>query len=138
MANKQITDLTAHSGGVDDTFNLWIQRDGGGAGSSFAASWSQLFHQKDGVSVADFKIIAANDTAPAGLGSSLILYAGDGYAAGNFVVYAGYGEDVGGDIRLNLGVGGNDYGFFQIINLQTTNPGGTDRVWRDSGVLKIT
>lgn len=37
-------------------------------------------------------------------------------------------------LRTNNGAGA----YLQITNLPTTNPGGTNRVWRDGGILKIT
>jgi hypothetical protein len=41
------------------------------------------------------------------------------------------------NIRLFINDGGGAH-FLSITGLPTTNPGGTDLVWRDSGTLKIT
>lgn len=42
------------------------------------------------------------------------------------------------NLTLKPDEGSGDSGFLIIENLPTADPGGTDRVWRDSGVLKIT
>jgi hypothetical protein len=77
-------------------------------------------------------------------GDTTGLAAEIGIASGQAYIYS-YNRDSATFARLNLG-GANleinpaagGAGFLTIENLPTSNPGGTNRVWRDSGVLKIT
>ena len=45
-----------------------------------------------------------------------------------------------GDVIIDLGgfVPISNYSYLVINNLRTSNPGGTNRIWNDSGTLKIT
>lgn len=139
MPNKQITELTEQTSQRSADV-LWVQRAAGGASSSFKVAWSNLFKAAATTSEAgiDLSVMAGTNGDYNTDGGELYLGGGAGYTGGNVVLAPGYGSDTGGDIVMNLAGGGSNTGMLQINYLPSSTPGGTNRVWRDAGVLKIT
>lgn len=130
MPNKQITDLDPLVGGMDDTYNFWTQKDGGGAGSSFQMAWSKLFLAKDAAVGSDADGTSITIQAGAGDGSayggSLNLNAGDSdYSGGDFVARGGDGTDyLGGDAKIFAGNGDYEGGWAYLVGGTGLEKGG--------------
>ena len=105
-----------------------ISSGNGGAGGGPGGDFSFVAGEGDGAAGGNFFI----DAGPS-----------DGGAGGAVAITAGSalsGNNNGGSITLTLGLksGSGADGFLILNNLTTANPGGSNRVWNDSGFLAIT
>lgn len=109
--------------------------NGGGAGSYGGASY---LYAGDGVGFGGDARIIAGDASVGYAGDARMIAGNGGSAGGDVHIQPGSGGDYGGNVNIALMSTGAYRGQFIIQSLPTSNPGGSNYVWRDAGTLKIT